>query len=208
MEPVIQIPSKLRLSNESENVDVLTNIYQEHCNLSVWKRNLPASLVKNINTLLDSDKHLKLIRQVTPDSLYDDIYPTLDEFECAQELITDMTLLVDMFCCLFDLKQAGLRMAILNQAMCPKFHVDKVPCRLITTYAGSGTQWLPNELVDRLSLDLKTAESHHIAQLSSGDVALLKGESWPNNQNAGLVHRSPELKAGEKRLILTLDIVH
>ena len=45
----------------------------------------------------------------------------------------------------------------------------------------------------------------HINRLNIGDVAMLKGELWEGNESAGLVHRSPELLAGERRLLLTLD---
>lgn len=38
--------------------------------------------------------------------------------------------MTDMFCCLFDLKQVGLRLTALNSAMCRKFHVDRVPGQL------------------------------------------------------------------------------
>ena len=38
-------------------------------------------------------------------------------------------LLVDMFTCLFDLPQAGFHMTVLDHVMCPRFHVDHVPCR-------------------------------------------------------------------------------
>ncbi|GAL13442.1 hypothetical protein JCM19233_4444 [Vibrio astriarenae] len=34
---------------------------------------------------------------------------------------------------------------------------------------------------------------------------LLKGESWYNNENMGLVHRSPAVPDGECRLLLTMD---
>jgi G3E family GTPase len=44
-----------------------------------------------------------------------------------------------------------------------------------------------------------------IEQLACGDVALLKGERWEGNANAGLVHRSPAVTAGTRRLLLTLD---
>jgi hypothetical protein len=46
---------------------------------------------------------------------------------------------------------------------------------------------------------------HDIRELDCGDVALLKGERWEGNLNAGLVHRSPEIFAGQSRLVLTLD---
>ena len=44
-----------------------------------------------------------------------------------------------------------------------------------------------------------------IRQMAAADVALLKGEGWQGNQNAGLVHRSPTIPPGESRLLLTLD---
>lgn len=92
-----------------------------------------------------------------------------------------------MFCYLFDLKQTGLRLAALDNAMCPKFHVDKIPCRLVTTYHGVATQWLPHHVADRSKLgsgsnglpDDETGlhpHQKHIQQLNDGDVALLKGE--------------------------------
>ena len=100
--------------------------------------------------------------------------------------------------------------------MCPRFHVDKVPCRLATTYSGNATEWLPHDRVDRSKLgpgssgkpDAKSglySRNDDIQQLEIGDVALLKGESWIGNEEAGLVHRSPGLRAGTSRLLLTLD---
>ena len=100
--------------------------------------------------------------------------------------------------------------------MCPKFHVDHVPCRMVTTYTGVGTQWLPNAVVKRDKLGIGSAgksdqdsglygNEADIRQMASADVALLKGEGWQGNQNAGLVHRSPAIPSGESRLLLTLD---
>ena len=121
-----------------------------------------------------------------------------------------------MFCYLFDLKRAGLRLTVLEQPMCPRFHVDNVPSRLVTTYQGIATEWLPHDLVDRSKLgpgsqgqpDQKSGlykSEHDIRRLDCGDVALFKGERWEGNQNAGLMHRPPETFAGQSRLLLTLD---
>ena len=46
-----------------------------------------------------------------------------------------------------------------------------------------------------------------INKMTVGDVALLKGELWEGNEHAGLVHRSPLVPEGEKRLLLTLDFL-
>ena len=103
--------------------------------------------------------------------------------------------------------------------MCPRFHVDWVPCRLLTTYDGGGTQWLPHDLVDRRKLGPGSGglpdECSGIIQIcrgystiKSGDVALLKGENWIGNEGSGLVHRSPQLFDGEKRLLFSLDFTN
>jgi hypothetical protein len=100
--------------------------------------------------------------------------------------------------------------------MCPRFHFDRIPCRLVTTYHGKATEWLPHRVVDRSKLgngnqgqpDDKSGLFHHkndIHRLKEGDVALLKGEKWQGNEGAGLVHRSPPVLSGEYRLLLTLD---
>lgn len=102
--------------------------------------------------------------------------------------------------------------------MCPTFHVDKIPCRLVTTFTGSTTQWLDNNVIDRSKLGagskgLPDEESgllqsqNDINQLSVGDVALLKGEGWFKNEGGGLVHRSPNLPHKNRRLLLTLDFI-
>ena len=132
-------------------------------------------------------------------------------------LARDVASLVEMFCELFGLRRAGLRLGVLDSAMCPKFHVDRVPCRLVTTYLGDGTEWLPNTAVDRSKLGMGAAgkpdhesgicgSADDIQQLAEGQVALLKGELWVGNENGGLVHRSPAVADGELRLLATLDV--
>ena len=46
-----------------------------------------------------------------------------------------------------------------------------------------------------------------IEQLDTGDVALLKGESWEGNDGAGIVHRSPYEKSKYQRLYMTIDFL-
>lgn len=98
------------------------------------------------------------------------------------------------------------------------FHVDRIPCRLITTYLGTGTNWLPHQSVNRSKLGagnggLSDSESglypagNNIETLLPGDVALLKGELWEGNEGAGMVHRSPSMNPDECRLLLSCDFL-
>lgn len=214
-----QVPKpKSRHMVISSSPSVLTDIYQEDVNLAVWQSTLPENLSLCINDLIRQKPAFKAIMTVSPDSVYQHLCESFNGIEASEVLCQHITLLVDMFCTLFDLKYAGLRLKLLDRPMCPRFHVDRVPCRLVTTFNGAATQWLPHSAVNRNKLGAgsngEPDESSGIIerpeivqQLLAGDVALLKGELWHNNEGAGLVHRSPALSQGEHRLLLTLDFM-
>jgi hypothetical protein len=202
---------------EGDKPTDLSGIYEEDCNIVAWRRDLTPEIQAIVNDFLVSNRGFQVLITPSHQDAFCSIHQALGGTELTAPLSQDITELVDMFCCLFDLGQVGLRLTILDKAMCPRFHVDKVPCRLVTTYQGSGTEWLPHNVVDRSKLghgsEGKPDEQSglfpklgDIQQLTVGDVALLKGEGWEGNEGAGLVHRSPSLSAGERRLLLTLDI--
>lgn len=203
---------------ESDQSTVFVDIYQQQTNIAIWRRNLSDNMQQLIASYLSSCSTLQMAMTVTPENAAISLCDQLGITEQNNLLIEDIARLVDMFCYLFDLNQAGLRLTQLDRAMCPRFHVDHVPCRLVTTYQGVGSQWLPDHTVDRTKLGTGNkgltdeqsniySDKNDICQLTTGDVALLKGEKWEGNENGGLVHRSPALQQGEKRLLLTLDFM-
>lgn len=207
-----------RYSCESNSVEVLADIYQDDVNIAIWQRRLSQDLLTAAEQVLKFDHPIRFSSSITPLDAYDRLYHALGANNNARAISADITDIVDMFCCLFDLKQVGLRLSTLERAMCPKFHVDKVPCRLVTTYSEIATEWLTHHDVDRSKLGIgsqgKTDEksgiyrsSKNIQRLNCGDIGLLKGESWLGNEGGGLVHRSPILTNGNKRLLLTLDFI-
>lgn len=126
----------------------------------------------------------------------------------------DLDLQRDLFASLFELDAVGVRVVTLHGPMCPRFHVDHIPCRLITTYGGRGTEWLPEACVDRRLLgcsDLPlaaAASTDAIQVIESGCIALFRGEGWEGGSVGGVVHRSPHIGEEAPRLLLTLDFVH
>jgi len=205
-------------SRQSDSAEVLADIYQDKINIATWQRTLTTELQDAAQSILTNNRTFKISTSVTPQDTFESLYGALGANSEAKLISEDVTEIVTMFCCLFDLKQVGLRLTPLDRAMCPKFHVDRVPCRLVTTYSGIATEWLPHQAVDRDKLGMgsegKTDEESglyrnqtDICQLSTGDVALLKGESWLGNEGGGLVHRSPGLSNKKKRLLLTLDFI-
>ena len=200
----------------SSDANVLASVYEGEINLAIWRRTLSSKLKKSVSAVLESEHNLRTSIIVSPINAHQLLSKELASKSQYNALTNDISDLVDMFCCLFDLEAVGLRLASLEQPMCPRFHIDHVPCRLITTYQGDATEWIPDHLVDRSKLGagnqgLPDQQSGifqspaHIQHLMAGDVALLKGESWDGNENGGLVHRSPTLKNKQQRLILTLD---
>lgn len=208
-----------RYCRTGDQPTVLADIYQDDINIAIWQRHLTRSLIQAADHMLDTNPSLQISTIVTSQNVYATVNDALGAMEVAVALSEHITQLVDMFCCLFDLKHVGLRLTSLEHAMCPRFHVDSVSCRLVTTYRGIATQWLPHHLVDRSKLGAGNQDKPDersglfekitdIQQLGQGDVGLLKGELWHGNEGAGLVHRSPDLSDGKRRLLLTLDIIH
>ena len=196
----------------------LADIYLDDLNVVAWRRELSPALQREVATLLQNRGSFQASVSMSPDSAKNSIRRLLGGNESLSRLEADIAELVDMFCSLFEVDVAGLRLTALEQPMCPRFHVDHVPCRLITTYQGPATEWLPHPCVDRSKLGSRSGglpdESSGLYQgpediqgAQAGDVLLLKGERWEGNEGAGLVHRSPGIPAGDRRLLLTMDLL-
>jgi hypothetical protein len=181
-----------------ESPQVLTEVLQDGVNLAVWQRQLPVHVADFAQVLLSLGQ--PLAESLTLELQPDDDAPALLGLAAAyadlqgyEGFICDVRWLVGAYACLLDARRVGLRLRALEGAMCPRFHVDHVPARLICTYAGPGSEWLT------------APDAVQVEQLSTGDVAVLKGERWLGNEGQGLVHRSPAVPAGQRRLMLTLD---
>ncbi|VVN24854.1 hypothetical protein PS862_01739 [Pseudomonas fluorescens] len=198
---------------QGEAPQALARILDDGVNLAVWQRQLPVHIADFACLLLSLDESLaeSLSLELADEEAEPDLHGLASGFsdlEGYEGFITDVSWLVSAFACLLGAKRIGLRLRVLDKAMCPRFHVDHVPVRLITTYAGIGSQWLKEGVMDRGQLGQPDAQPQGdalIQQIASGDVALLKGEKWHGNEGCGLIHRSPQPAPGERRLILTLD---
>jgi len=208
------MPVACRHGVQDKHPTVLSDIYQSEINVAIWQRKLPATLQNSIKTFLALNPAFQTKMILKPQDALSRVSESFNNN--MTEVSEDIAKLVDMFCYLFELKEAAMRLKVLDQAMCPKFHVDRVPCRLVTTYQSIASEWLPHEVIDHTKLGwgsngLSDSESglyqskSDIQQLGCGDVALFKGTLWDGSENTALVHRSPVVPANEKRLILTLD---
>lgn len=104
-----------------------------------------------------------------------------------------------------------LRLEALSDVACPRFHVDQTRLRLLCSYRGPGTLWLPPAAVNRQALAAggnndAIADPLRVQQLAPFWVGIFKGERYPGNAGRGQVHRSPPVADGEPpRLLFCLD---
>jgi hypothetical protein len=197
----------------SEEIKVLGEVLRDEVNLAVWQRQLPSQISGFATALLAQGESLGQSIVLELPSL--ESTPNLSGLvEAYSDLpgqvafLQDLSWLVSAFACLFDAKRIGLRLRVLDKAMCPRFHVDHVPVRLITSYAGVGSEWLREGVMVRDRLGDPAAEPSDAALIErsvAGHVLLAKGEKWIGNEGGGLIHRSPQPPVGERRLLVTLD---
>lgn len=216
--PVDRRPvSKTVISNDFAD---LACIYEDDVNLCLIERPIPAEIEQFVYAALEEQPHLEISSPVNPEQFdFDSLWPKAKDIPGYRSWTADVALLVSAFCELFELREAGLRLYTLNKAMCPRFHVDRVAARLICSYGGIGTEWLPEYAVDRGRLgmggrNLPDNESGLILdetavrRMPAYAVGLMKGEHWEGNEGHGFVHRSPTPTAVQpRRLLLTLDML-
>jgi len=147
-------------------------------------RDIEAALRKHVEPVLPGDS-----------ALLDDIHEALSLFQTIA-------------------KSDSLRMLLVtvNTNMCRRFHTDMNVLRLLCTYYGEGTLWLPEEAVDRKALDSfkdneRIIRDHALIQrVGTGSIAILKGAIYPAGDTKACVHRSPTIEeSGGRRLLLRMD---
>jgi hypothetical protein len=176
----------------SDSAQVLSRIFQPAVNLAVWQRTLPAELLDCAAQLCQQLPGFALQRQVALADLPQLLQNAVPDLPGSAVLRDDIYLQADMLACLMDTDSIGLRLKVLSQPMCPRFHTDHIALRLLVTYAGPATEWRAGpELTDAVN------------QLQIGDCALLKGSAWPQKACPAVWHRSPT--GTMPRLLLTLD---
>lgn len=198
----------------------LARIYEDGVNLCLIQRDFPAAIEHFIYSALQDCGKLEINQTVEPESFdFAQLWRRASHLAGYQNWLQDVILLTSAFCELFAVKEVGLRLCTLEKAMCPRFHVDRVPARMICSYGGIGTEWLPEYALNRTKLGMGSCglpddisglitDATAIRQMPAYAVGLMKGEHWEGNEGQGLVHRSPVPTAVQpRRLLLTLDML-
>lgn len=192
-----------------KQAECLTEIFRDEVNLAVWNRTLAPDVAAFARSLTGCAGQLERFVSLSEgDSAASALPNWALEMDGAEAWVADADELAEMYRVLFEPDAVGLRLHVLQGTMCPRFHVDRVPVRMLCTYLGVGTDWLPEEKVIRPNssgpLPDQSVGASDTERLPTGAIGLLKGEAWVGNEGRGLVHRSPE-PGDQPRLVLALD---
>ncbi|QHL91597.1 DUF1826 domain-containing protein [Sphingomonas changnyeongensis] len=181
----------------------LRSIADPAVNLAIWERALTPVLADEAEALArhaDGEVRVTAGLGAAARGLADAMAAA--GWPAAPALIDDVGALAALAGPVMTAPAVDLRLAIVTGDACRKFHADYVPLRLITSYAGAGSQWLSNDDAAALAAGAATGDLD-IRQLATGDVALFKGRLL---SDAPIIHRSPPIAGtGARRLVLVIN---
>lgn len=194
---------------QNTHPECLTEIFREDVNLTVWQRELSQDCREFADQFAARvGKYNRFVALENSLSIWELLPKWALELKGIESWLADVEDVIDMYRCLFEPDALGVRLQVLDTTMCPRFHIDRVPARLLVTYSGRGTEWIDERDVLRPSspgqLPEQSVPTHSIKHIPTGAVAILKGEAWVGNEGRGIVHRSPA-PGSAPRLLLSLD---
>ena len=193
----------------TDKLDTLRNFTKHNYLLGIVERNIPDGANTFFQKLMT--KHLEITGQIRKSSALSDfeiIFQDRIDKEIQTEAfyskwLIDMSDVCKIFC---DLQNSdAVDFCLSSQRGCRRYHIDNVPHRMLVTYAGKGTEWLPEEAADRNAFangepNEKIVKDKSALQfLKEWDVAVFCG-----GKN-GLLHRTPDDALKEPSVLLRLD---
>ena len=212
----------LPVANLGRDVSVLNSITELNVYLALWHRPVPAHVTEWINSWpKEVDPALDIVLPVEEAKFA--VARALIDAGCRGSgeigwLSDDVQRLVVIFSTLAEESRIRVRLERIRDNGCAKFHVDTLKLRLLCTYAGPGTEWVPEGRGrrdclgwNRGSTDEANArivpDSKAVQTMATGSVAVFKGRLHPGFEGQGLIHRSaPVCCEKEHRLRLCLDL--
>lgn len=193
---------------KSAKPGALKLIGEPEVELVIWERSLPAAFGAWLDDLpadrLPDGRVLVTAEQVRPAvaSLLDDA--SMPRCDLQDAFLEDVVALTHLFMTVMSTRLVDIRLESLSHDGCWKFHRDRVPARLLTTYRGPSTEWV-RPADSNLALAEQREYPGALEQFGRYDVGLFKGSIA--SEGEGIVHRSPPISgSGISRLLLCLNL--
>ncbi|MEM8985214.1 MAG: DUF1826 domain-containing protein [Pseudomonadota bacterium] len=179
----------------------LDAIFHDETDAVIWERPTPPSVLSALNNL--PTHQITNGRFCVPASAVGrcvaDTFNAwgFDAEDARRWLIADIETLARHMARILSSSNLLIRIEVVRDDACRKFHRDTVKARLICTYNGPGTEFgvsNGNGCAD----DIKNAPT--------GGPILLKGKLWPGSPSQTVLHRSPPIAGADtSRLVIVLN---
>jgi len=192
----------------SQDENDLQDIHLKSKNIAIYQRDINA-LKAELNQLSNQSISCKVTGTI--DEILSSVKKYFEDIDSPTDaLLQDISQILNFFGRTTKASSFRLLLATVKTNMCRKFHTDVNDIRLLCTYVGQGTLWLPDEAVNEKALvmggdnDAIVKDEKFVQQVATGDVVLLKGGLYPDA--VPILHRSPTIEEfGETRLLLRID---
>lgn len=187
---------------ESDSEEVFSTLAAREVQLAIWRRAVP----EGMTAALDAWARTRPARwgRIGDASTLalDDLGATLPaDVRCRVH--ADLQMLLHHFALCIGGRKVRLEFGPVLDNQCRKFHVDHMHLRLITTYLGPGTQWVPESAVRRAAFGRcysRVADANRaivsdrtqVRHAVAGEVLVMKGVR--HGDGLGVVHRSPPIR--------------
>lgn len=177
----------------SELPSVLRLWQEPGCQLALWRRSLAPRIVQELDRATLAD--FPLIRFT---AAIDEagrklgsglVQSSLGETALSTALAHDMAHLVALFARATASEEVEVRLETVCDDACRRFHTDSTLARLVTTYVGPGTVWVPADHA-REAMQLQENYSGPLNEIPRFAVGMFGGAQ---SRSGGLVHRSPRI---------------
>ena len=187
----------------TRRAEELINIYEPDCAAAILERRLMPEFQDWLNQLKPEQlpKGRLILRAEDVEDAVTQLCEIAEIPSCdfLHLFINDVVALSQLFASIMKSKYIRLRLDVIKDNACRKFHKDAITARLICTYRGPGTEY---------GTALVGNDPEQIYSASIGAPVILRGTQWPEQPASGLLHRSPPIEGTpQTRLVLVIDPV-
>ncbi len=192
--------------------DTLMEIHQSKVNIAIQQRDISHLHSEIKNFLKIAQENFQCSGNINQIEITLIEYFEKLGYNSNSLFLKDVLGILKVFTQVTEYKEFKVLLSIINSDMCRRFHTDMNHLRLLCTYSGPATLWIPDEKVNRLALqflkenDEIIKDCEYIQQVATGDICILKGALYPHPDTRAIVHRSPAVEeTGSQRLLLRID---
>ena len=132
----------------------------------------------------------------------------IKEHSFYKHWVKDMANISQIFCDMME--DTSIKISLESSRTCKRYHIDNVPIRLLVTYYGKGTEWIPNHACD-YSAYYNGENNNKVIKdnaekkfIEDWDIAVFKGQRYKGGEKA-ILHRTPDSALGKLSLLMRLD---